>query len=259
MTKSGASALAFAEPILLAIETAGSRCSAAVARAGRVLAAESRSLRHGHGEVLMPMVDRVMTEAALSPRDLDIVAAAIGPGGFTGIRVGLAAARGIALATGARLIGVSGFAAVAHGLGGERGLGAATGASLLVALDSRREDLYVQLLALNDKAPLAQPWAALPDDLRRLVGEARVSMPPLLIVGPLLIAGDAADAAAAALQGCIAVDVVPDSPPDAIGVVAAALQQARSAPADAPVRPLYLRAPDVTLPKPRAIPAPARP
>src|SRR5205823_143043 len=89
-------------------------CSAAVFRGERVLAAASQAQRHGHGEVLMTMLDRVMAETGLAPHQLDIVAAAIGPGGFTGIRVGLAAAQAIALATGARLVGVTGFAAAAQ-------------------------------------------------------------------------------------------------------------------------------------------------
>src|SRR5438552_2719346 len=93
------------EPVLLAIETAGSACSAVVGRGGVVLAAESRALRHGHAELLLPMIERVMDKAGLVPSQLDMVAAAAGPGGFTGIRVGLAAAHGIALAVGARLIG----------------------------------------------------------------------------------------------------------------------------------------------------------
>src|SRR5260370_17614089 len=92
--------------ILLAIETAGFRGSAAVGRGDRVLAAESLALRHGHAEALLPMIERVMAAAGLRPSQLDAVAATIGPGGFTGIRVGLAAARGIALAVGARLVAV---------------------------------------------------------------------------------------------------------------------------------------------------------
>src|SRR5262249_42478157 len=60
-------------PILLAVETAGSRCSAAVTRGGAVLAAESRALRHGHSEALMPMLDRVRASAGLTPHDIDIV------------------------------------------------------------------------------------------------------------------------------------------------------------------------------------------
>ncbi len=240
MKTSGGNTQHCADPILLAFETAGSRCSAAAARGNKILAAESIALRHGHGEALMPMVDRVMTEAALSPHELNIVAVAIGPGGFTGIRVGLAAARGIALATGARLIGVTGFAAVAHSLRRSR----LASESLLVALDSRREDLYVQLFAFDGIAPLASPQAVLPDHLADYVRAHPVG-------ASLLIAGDAAGTAAAALQGHVDFDVAPDSTPDALGVTAAALEQARSVPADEPVRPLYLRPPDVTLPKPR--------
>src|SRR3954454_16477819 len=127
-----------AEPIALALETAGSACSVALAHGDQILAAERRPMRHGHAEVLLPMVDAVVARAGLMPGTLDSVAVSVGPGGFTGIRVGLAAARGIALASGARLVGVTCFAAVAAACPADE-------AALLVALDSRRSDLYVQL------------------------------------------------------------------------------------------------------------------
>src|SRR5947208_11995899 len=79
-----------ADPLILAIDTAGAACSVALARGSELIAAERRAMRHGHAEALMPM-----TAAALgtrSPAELDVVAASVGPGGFTGIRVGLAAA-----------------------------------------------------------------------------------------------------------------------------------------------------------------------
>ncbi len=164
---------------------------------------------------------------------------AVGPGGFTGIRVGFAAAQGIALGLGARLVGVSSFAAVAAAVA-ESGL--AAGQPLLVALDSRREDLYVELFAANAMSSLAAPAAILPDRLadhiRRHVGDTG-----------LTIAGDATDAAAAALSPRFRTEILPRSVPDARGVVAAALRQMGSGTAPAPVRPLYLRPPDVTLPK----------
>jgi tRNA threonylcarbamoyladenosine biosynthesis protein TsaB len=250
---------------LLAIETAGSACSAAVARDGVVLAAERRVLRHGHAEVLFPMIERVMQAAGLVPSQLDAVAAAIGPGGFTGIRVGLAAAHGIALAVGARLVGISSFAAVAARVAGPRigGLGGtgcqgsggqASGCqALLVALDSRRADLYVQLFALDAVSPLAAPEALLADRLgdyvASLAGDAA-----------LLIAGDAAEAAAAALVGRAGIAIAGNSAPDAEGVLAAALRlrgfnAVDDAPAG-PVQPLYLRPPDVTpATRPRPLPA----
>lgn len=258
---------------LLAIETAGSACSAAVARDGVVLAAECLVLRHGHAEVLFPMIERVMQAAGLVPSQLDAVAAAIGPGGFTGIRVGLAAAHGIALAVGARLVGISSFAAVAArvagprigGLGGTACQGSGGQASgcqaLLVALDSRRADLYVQLFALDAVSPLAAPEALLADRLcdyvASLAGDAT-----------LLIAGDAAEAAAAAIVGRAGIAIAGNSAPDAKGVLAAAMRlrgfdAVDGAPAG-PVQPLYLRPPDVTpatrrpATRPRPFPAAAR-
>lgn len=238
--------LARPAPVLLAIETAGSGCSAAVARGGAVLAAECRALRHGHAEALLPMIERVMAEAGLLPSQLDAVAAAVGPGGFTGIRVGLAAAHGIALAVGARLVGVSSFAAVAARLAaaGDRGC-----AALLVALDSRRADLYVQLFAPDGAAPLAMPQAVLPERLADYVAS-------LAGGAPLVIAGDTAAAAAAALDRHALCIVAGNSAPDAEGVAAAALRQLRGDATAVPARPLYLRPPDVTLPK-RRQPVPA--
>jgi tRNA threonylcarbamoyladenosine biosynthesis protein TsaB len=251
VTDSGTSTAVSDVPTLLALETAGSRCSAAIVHGELILAAASQAQRHGHGEVLMAMLDRVLAEAGMSPRQLDIIAAAIGPGGFTGIRVGLAAAQGIALATGARLIGVTGFAAVAQALRRAASANSTTGAHLLVALDSRRDDLYVQLFALNMRTPLAPPRAVLPDALSDYVGAAGRG-------APLLVAGDAAETAAAALHGRVHVEIVPESALDGIGFAAAALEAVRSTPAAEPVRPLYLRPPDVTLPKLRGIAAPAR-
>ena len=97
--------------IMMAIETAGSACSVALARDGAVLAAARRPLRHGHAEALFPLIECVTSQAAVQPARLDTIAVATGPGGFTGIRAGLAAAHGIALALRARLVGVPCFAA----------------------------------------------------------------------------------------------------------------------------------------------------
>jgi tRNA threonylcarbamoyladenosine biosynthesis protein TsaB len=254
---------------LLAMETAGSACSAVVARDGVVLAAERQVLRHGHAEVLFPMVERVMREAGIVPSQLDAVAAAVGPGGFTGIRVGLAAAHGIALGVGARLVGVSSFEAVAARVAGPRigepggtGRQAAGGQTsgcraLLVALDSRRAELYVQLFALDGLAPLGPPQALIADRL----GECVAS---LAGGAALLIAGDAAETASAALGGRAGIAVAGNSAPDAEGVLAAALHQMGFDAVAGAVRPLYLRPPDVTLAtrppasRPRPLPAAAR-
>jgi tRNA threonylcarbamoyladenosine biosynthesis protein TsaB len=224
---------------LLAIETAGSACSAAVVCGDAVLAAERRALRHGHAEVLLPMIDRVVRAAGLTAGELDAVAAAVGPGGFTGIRVGIAAAHGIALAAAARTVGISGFAAVAAALRGAED----EDRVLLVALDSRREDLYVQLFAPATRMPLAPPQSVLPaqlaDHAAALAGGSR-----------LLVAGDAAAVAAAALARQQDRAIAADSAPDARGVAAAAVRRLQSG-EPPPLRPFYLRPPDVSLPQRR--------
>jgi tRNA threonylcarbamoyladenosine biosynthesis protein TsaB len=201
-------------------------------------------MRHGHAEALFPMIEWVMAEAGRVPTQLDVVAVAIGPGGFTGIRVGLAAAHGIALAVGARLVGISTFAAVAAQIAGT---GRPACETLLVALDSRRADLYVQLFAGDATSPLAAPQALLTDQLALYVARWDPRS--------LLIAGDAAEIASAALGGRLRCTVAAASAPDARGVAAAALVELRAGAIADPVRPFYLRPPDVTLPK-RPLPAP---
>jgi len=215
-------------PVMLAFDTAGSACSVAIGRGDALLAHERREMRHGHAEALLPMIDRVTHAAELAPSAIDIIAVSLGPGGFTGIRAGLAAAQGLALAARARLIGVTSFAAVAARM-------PPGDAAILVALDSRREDLYVQMFD-SGGSPLGEPAAIMPDALRRLVGDATPR-----------IAGDAAERAAAALGRSDAA-IVAGSAPDALGVLAAARREAGGAPA----RALYLRPPDVSFPKARA-------
>jgi tRNA threonylcarbamoyladenosine biosynthesis protein TsaB len=186
------------------------------------------------------MIERVMQDAGLMPSQLGAVAAAIGPGGFTGIRVGLAAAHGIALAVGARLVGISSFAAVAARIAG---IGDGASETLLVALDSRRAELYVQLFARDAGSPLGAPQAMLAGELADYVARVAVGRS-----ARLLVAGDAAEAAAAALGGRVRCAVASNSAPDARGVAAAALAELRSGTTAGPVRPFYLRPPDVTLP-----------
>jgi tRNA threonylcarbamoyladenosine biosynthesis protein TsaB len=217
-------------PVVLAFDTAGSACSVAVGRGDALLGEERQAMRHGHAEALLPMIDRVMATARLTPGDLDVVAVSVGPGGFTGIRAGLAAAHGLALASGARLLGVTSFAAVAALIPtGER--------RLLVALDSRRADFYVQLFDRQGDA-CGEPEAVLPGRLGAWTGDA-----------PLRVGGDVAEAAAAAIG--TRVEILPNSAPDARGVLAAVRRWPERA--DGAARALYLRPPDVSFPKARRV------
>jgi tRNA threonylcarbamoyladenosine biosynthesis protein TsaB len=208
---------------ILALDAAGAACSAAVWRGDGLAAHRRQAMARGHAEALMPLVLEVLRAATLDFADLGLVAVGVGPGSFTGIRIALAAARGIGLAAGLPVVGADSFSAVAAAVfAHER-----AGRSLLVAIDSKRQEIFGQYYdpAL---APLGAPVVASP--------EALLARRP---AGPLLVAGDAADLLPEAPQFARASGPgLPDAA--AIAALAAAGQ------AHLPPRPLYLRAPDVT-------------
>jgi tRNA threonylcarbamoyladenosine biosynthesis protein TsaB len=219
--------------VALALDAAGLACSAAVIVSDRVVGAERVSSMRAQAEALLPMADRVIRAGGLSPADLNLVVATVGPGSFTGIRVGLAAARGIALAAGARLIGVTSFAAAAASL--ERNCD--SDRFVVVALESRRADIYIQLFDAGCN-PIGEPAAMMPAAL----GGA---MMDTIGESPLLIAGDAAQRAGLALSERQDTTVLENSPPDAVGAWRAARGLLRRG-EKGDTRPLYLRPPDVT-------------
>jgi tRNA threonylcarbamoyladenosine biosynthesis protein TsaB len=198
---------------------------------------------HGQVEALLPMLDAVMREAGLAVSALDLIAVTTGPGSFTGIRVGLAAARGVALAAGLPVYGVTSFAATAAVC-----RGAAFAGCLLTAIESRRADLYAQFFD-REGGPLGDPAAVLPEALPAAVAAAVVKQ-------PLAIAGDAAHRAAAALPGRPVTLLPEPDDPLAIGAARAVLARWRLGKRGGEPKPLYLRPPGVTLaPRPVSIKA----
>ena len=129
---------------VLAIDTALGACAAAVldARLGEVLASESLPMQRGHAEAIMPLIARVMDAAFVDFALLDRIAVTVGPGSFTGLRVGIAAARGIALAAGKPAIGLSTLSALAAPHVASR-----AGATIMAAIDGRNEQVYFQVFA----------------------------------------------------------------------------------------------------------------
>ena len=226
--------MAIAETVL-AFDAAGAACSAAVFRGGRVVSRRFEAMTRGHAEALVPMIQAVMAEAGLSYGDLDVIAVTVGPGGFTGVRIGLATARGLALAAARPLLGVTNFEAVAHAVP-ETARG---GHDLLVVLDAKRAEVYAQRFPA-DATTGAPPMLAAPEALAAELARR-----------PALLAGDAVDRVAplvAAAGSEIRCAQAP-GPTDAAQVAALAATRAVPSP-DAPLpRPLYLRAPDVSRPK----------
>lgn len=221
-------------PLVLAIDAAGSACGAAVAAGEDLLAVAHVGMLHGQAEALLPIVDGVVREAGLTPSDLDLVAVTIGPGSFTGIRVGIAAARGIALALDLPLIGVSSFEAVAASVPDA----ALEARRLLVVLESRRADLYVQVFDCVAR-PLSEPAARDPETLAKALAWADGET--------LAIAGDGAGRAIQMLAQSVEAAIVEAAPPVA-GALRAAIRKWRCRGESGAVRPLYLRPPDVSSP-----------
>ena len=228
---------------LLAFDTAGTACSAAVWREGALRARRFEPMSRGQSERLVPMIEAVMAEAGIAYPALDAIAVTCGPGGFTGVRIGLATARALALACARPVIGVSNFEAVAASVPED----ARTGRSLAAVIDAKRSDLYVQAFGVTpggtDLKPAAPARAIAPADLDSY-----------LPAGPLLLVGDAADTALAALVAAGRDVVAAAAPGQADAGVVAALAAVRPLPeaGTPPPGPIYLRGPDVTLaPLPR--------
>jgi tRNA threonylcarbamoyl adenosine modification protein YeaZ len=160
---------------VLAIDTALEACSAAVLDTENgVLASESRLMARGHAEALMPLIAKVMGQASTAFSDLDRIAVTTGPGSFTGLRVGISAARGIALASDKPAFGLTTLAAFAAPY-----IAADDTISLAVAIDARHEHVYLQVFGPGGRTLVAPRIASIRDAVRiaangktRLVGNA---------------------------------------------------------------------------------------
>jgi len=217
--------------IVLGLDTANGACSAAVVRDGVVLATLSEPMTRGHQERLAPLVREAMDQASVAFADLDRIGATVGPGSFTGLRVGLAFAKGLALALGKPCIGVGSLEALAASQPGP-GLTAAV-------IDAKRGQVYLQLF--DGGAALMAP-DALPVEL----AAARIA--ELWRGGPARLVGPGAALLAGVAPG---IQVIERPAPDPVALCALAAAR----PADVPARPLYLRAPDAKLPGGQDLPA----
>jgi tRNA threonylcarbamoyl adenosine modification protein YeaZ len=142
------------DPLILGFDTSAAHCAAALLSGDRVIAARHEEMGKGQAERLMPLVQKVLEEAGVALADLSAIGVGIGPGNFTGIRISVAAARGLALALGVPAVGVSGLEALA--LGAPR--------PVLACLDARRDHLYLQRFADGaGMGPALVPFAACAD------------------------------------------------------------------------------------------------
>jgi len=213
---------------VLAIDTALGACSAALldTELGGIIVSESLPMVRGHAEALMPLLER-LTEAMGAPlHHIDRVAVTTGPGSFTGLRVGISAARGIALAANKPAVGISTLLAYAapHLADDET-------VPVVAVIDARHQHVYLQVFAPGGRTVIAPRLAPLSEAVRA-AAEA-----PARIVGNAAQA--VADGLAAIGAGLIVVDarVAPD-------IAWIATTGAAMAEDQAPPKPQYLCAPD---------------
>jgi tRNA threonylcarbamoyladenosine biosynthesis protein TsaB len=214
--------------LILALDTALDACAAAVldTRASKLIAAESQAMKRGHAEALMPLIGRVMKESGLPFAALDRIAVTTGPGSFTGLRVGLSAARGIGLAASKPVVGLTTLSAYAAPVVSESGEN-----PIISAIDARHDQIYFQVVSSNGSS-LVRPKIA---PITEAFEAARF--------GPPHLVGNAAQ---------ILADRWPsDAPPPfkvealaAPDIIWVAWLGAAVDPATAPPKPFYLRAPD---------------
>lgn len=192
-------------PLTLAFDATAGRCAVALFDGARLLAERVEAMDRGHAERLFPLIRACLDEAGLKPPDLDLIAVSTGPGNFTGARIGVAAARGLALSSGARAVGVDRFMALAEGRGDV----------VCVALEARGGSMHAaryehgalsgaaRTLPPEEAAPMASGAALVGDAARRLAAVAPGAGP---------IADETADAPLAAIAAIAARLAAEDAP-----------------------------------------------
>ena len=200
------------EPVILAFDTSAAHCAAAVVSGGKLLTAAHEDMAKGQAERLFPLLEEVLAASGVGWRDLTALAVGIGPGNFTGVRIAVSAARGLALSLGIPAHGISGFEALAYALP----------RPALSSIDARQGRIYLQGFGAQEAAPLLTDLADLPDGLS---------------VAALTVCGFAADQIADQLGAISATPALP------LAVAMAHIAASRDTPTRRPA-PLYLRPAD---------------
>jgi tRNA threonylcarbamoyladenosine biosynthesis protein TsaB len=223
---------------VLAIDTALGACSVCVydAEPGLPVSVEAEEMETGHAEALMPMIERVMARVDGGFSSLSRVAVSIGPGSFTGLRIGISAARGIGLAAGIPVVGVSTLAAYAAPL-----INAQDAGVIAVAIDARHGAVFFQCFSTAGRT-IVLPRVLPIKEAARAIG-----------AGPVKLAGTGAGGLAVESMTLGLKTVIADLRP-APDISAVARLGAIADPKTAPPKPLYLRPPSAQPQVAKAVP-----
>jgi tRNA threonylcarbamoyladenosine biosynthesis protein TsaB len=231
--------------LTLALDTSTYVGTVSVTRAGELLAESSTFVRASHGETLLPHVERALTLAGVALREVELFAVGIGPGSFTGVRIGVATVKGLALAEQKPLVGVTSLRVLAAGMAGGAGV-------LVPLLDAHKGEVYTAAYERDEAGELREvlaPFHAAPAAAADLIA-AQTS-------GRLWLAGNGLaryDSVVLEHFGARAARLPPhsDVPRAACLAHEAELAFRRHGPSDlARLEPLYLRPSDAKLPAPR--------
>jgi len=214
---------------IAAVDTSTALGTVALWEGGVVIAEDERRVSNAHGESLLPMVDALFARVGWTARDVGRWGVGVGPGSFTGVRIGVATVKGIVMATGAEVVGVTGLDALAEGIEAE---------ALASVIFAMKGELFVQ--ARVGDAVVVPPTNVRIEESAALLARATCAR--------MVIAGEAAALVPDALPFAVERRMAPphDLPrAPAIARIAAM----RAAEAMDAVEPVYVRAPDITKPK----------
>ena len=153
--------------ILLALDASANLCSAALYDCGqrKILSSKSENIGRGHAERLMSLLAEVLENANLEYKDVGRIATTVGPGSFTGIRVGLATARGLALGLNIPVIGINALEAIAFQHNRDKNHAKTP---IIVTLDAKRGEIFTQIFSSTSE-PLTTPQAVALDQIRDFI------------------------------------------------------------------------------------------
>lgn len=216
--------------LILALESSATAASAALCRDGECIAGYYQNCGLTHSKTLLPMTKNLLDNTGLEISGIDLIAVAHGPGSFTGIRIGVSTAKGLAWAADKPAVGVSTLEAMAW-----NGVAAPGGAVICCSMDARRNQIYNALFEMRDGAP------------QRLCGDRAISLEALSAEmrargGKYYVVGDGAMLCCHRLSGD-GIDVMPAPEPvrmqSAWGVAMAAMDKKPGSAHD--LLPVYLR------------------
>jgi tRNA threonylcarbamoyladenosine biosynthesis protein TsaB len=219
--------------LVMGLDTALQRCSVAILRDGAVVGDQSVDMARGHAEHLAPMGAAALAEAGVKIADLDRIGVVVGPGGFTGVRIALSFARGLAIGVDIDVVGITSLAALAGNVDD-----AGDGELIAPIIDARRGQVYA---ALYEQSGLCrvQPFVSDPEQALKQLSDAAPNAQTITIgSGAGLLPGPWRQS-----QGDAQID----------GKIVAALA-AKAAPPFGRPPPLYLRGPDVKPSQPSMAP-----